>query len=1046
MKTNAINDGRRLILISSLLIILLVLSTTLVSAQLPADITAALDQIRARVGEVACIVLRFIQLIVGLLAVLIIMFSGIQWATSEDPAKRQDARDRIIHVIFGALIVLLAIHIVNVLIAALIAGSPVLDAILDPVSCAPTYPGLDDVVNAVRSLLCVVIRTAQGLAGIIGGIAIIYAGIKWISSEDPDTRNSAKSLIQNAIIGILVVIIAGQALGTLFVGVDPTKWDCAGVAQPEPAEYEKLFTPLQTTICLILRLLQAVAGVIGVLIITYWGIRWLTSEDPEVRVDARRNIITTIIGLLVILVVAQGAISDFFDAGVVSFDCPIPIGDIKAVSDIINFTICKAIYALRGIAGILASLVIVLAGIKWMSSEDPDSRNQAKNMIVTTIIGLLIIFLVTEALGQMFTGGQLTFECEERGVPPFVTTTVKDVLCYVFRILQAASVMIATLVLLVSGIMFTASEDPDRRAGAKQNAMYAIIGVLIVFLATQFVTVIISGMDPTFTGCESRLPGINDQMLGAFCVLKNIIEALAGILAAIVLAYSGLKWISSDDPSVRAEAKKSAIYAITGMIFVLVSMQLINAVITGGGFSAAFAFSCEGKPKPTAVTTPMVNALCVILRVMEAIAGVLAVLVIALSGVKWASSEDVEVRNEAKKTIIQAIVGLLIVIIALQLINAVLTGAGFGTVDCPDPPTGADYRECIDIYLATGGFPEGPLVAAIAVTPTWITPGEEEDIIIMATITDSDGVASATANINPSIPMTGPGGDGNGVWTGTLPEAEVKTLAAGVHTVEIVAVDGKGWSSTHSAGSFTIGAPSTCTYTDGTTAPFSDCTNNDDCIGDWTCIGSDPDGIYEASGNSYCLANNHCCWEWKLKQNCPADKECKRPEPPEPKTQDRWCVEPTGADCEDDVCSHLPGKLEDVIKGELESYADEKCGEWCGVIPGCKTLCVSTAKTIVINPLMALIPNDVKNLDLQAECRTKIKDVATDRATCETEIGKLENIIKTIPEVNPDTNPICQLEVSGHSAKPFCEKYMGIRTWLLGELSTAKGKCTCFPT
>lgn len=66
--------------------------------------------------------------------------------------------------------------------------------------------------------------------------------------------------------------------------------------------------------------------------------------------------------------------------------------------------ICTHIFDLiAGIATAVASLVTVLAGIKWVASEnDPGARKQAKDVFVHAMVGLILIVVGMYVLDQAF--------------------------------------------------------------------------------------------------------------------------------------------------------------------------------------------------------------------------------------------------------------------------------------------------------------------------------------------------------------------------------------------------------------------------------------------------------------------------------------------------------------------------------------------------------------------------------------------------------------------------------------------------------------------
>jgi hypothetical protein len=73
-------------------------------------------------------------------------------------------------------------------------------------------------------------------------------------------------------------------------------------------------------------------------------------------------------------------------------------------------SICLIIDNLRGllqmIAGAIATLVIVINGIKWTgSSDDPGARKQAKQGIIHAIVGLIIVMIAVNVVALIYSGG-----------------------------------------------------------------------------------------------------------------------------------------------------------------------------------------------------------------------------------------------------------------------------------------------------------------------------------------------------------------------------------------------------------------------------------------------------------------------------------------------------------------------------------------------------------------------------------------------------------------------------------------------------------------
>ncbi|MCK4492195.1 MAG: TrbC/VirB2 family protein [Candidatus Altiarchaeales archaeon] len=108
------------------------------------------------------------------------------------------------------------------------------------------------------------------------------------------------------------------------------------------------------------------------------------------------------------------------------------------------------------------------------------------------------------------------------------------------------------------------------------------------------------------------------------------------------------------------------------MILVFLALFSVTAFGTGGTgteHKAAYAIAC---------------LLCRIMQIFLLIVGVLATLVIIIGGIKWiGSGEDPEARTQAKSTIIHAIIGIIIVMVAGYVVSWIVSS--FGGIRIADP-------------------------------------------------------------------------------------------------------------------------------------------------------------------------------------------------------------------------------------------------------------------------------------------------------------------------------------------------------------------------
>lgn len=79
-------------------------------------------------------------------------------------------------------------------------------------SITDTVGQLSDTLYGVATVLCVFVASIFQIAGAIGALIIVFAGLKWIESRDnPAERKKAKEMMIAVLVG-LVIIYVGVAL------------------------------------------------------------------------------------------------------------------------------------------------------------------------------------------------------------------------------------------------------------------------------------------------------------------------------------------------------------------------------------------------------------------------------------------------------------------------------------------------------------------------------------------------------------------------------------------------------------------------------------------------------------------------------------------------------------------------------------------------------------------------------------------------------------------------------------------------------------------
>jgi hypothetical protein len=104
-------------------------------------------------------------------------------------------------------------------------------------------------------------------------------------------------------------------------------------------------------------------------------------------------------------------------------------------------------------------------------------------------------------------------------------------------------------------------------------------------------------------------------------------------------------------------------------------MERRKIILAVGLVVLCAALSASGTVKE--IVAPMTQTICMIYDVMKNMAGGLAALVITIAGFKWVgSAEDPGARKQAKDTIIHAIIGMLLISVATDLVKLITGSTG----------------------------------------------------------------------------------------------------------------------------------------------------------------------------------------------------------------------------------------------------------------------------------------------------------------------------------------------------------------------------------
>ena len=74
--------------------------------------------------------------------------------------------------------------------------------------------------------------------------------------------------------------------------------------------------------------------------------------------------------------------------------------------------------------------------------------------------------------------------------------------------------------------------------------------------------------------------GIQKRVNEVVCTLFNLVLMVSGAIAALMIMFAGLNYMNADDPAKADKAKKMIIYALTGLVLVLIACPLVDIIVT----------------------------------------------------------------------------------------------------------------------------------------------------------------------------------------------------------------------------------------------------------------------------------------------------------------------------------------------------------------------------------------------------------------------------------------------------------------------------------
>lgn len=236
--------------------------------------------------------------------------------------------------------------------------------------------------------------------------------------------------------------------------------------------------------------------------------------------------------------------------------------------------------------------------------------------------------------------------------------TLGEYLWAVVNVFLAVVAVIAVAFIVYGGVKYiTSGGDQGRAEEGKKAVQYAVIGIIIVGIAAVIVNFTMSAI-----GVKSSVPGTAD-LPGVLWTIVNVFLLLVGVVALIYVVIGGVKYITSGgDEGQAEEGKKAVLNAVIGIIVVGLATVIVN-----------FTFATIGASLPLPGSGDLVGAIWLVANAFLMVVGVIALVFMVIGGVRYVISQGDEGETEkAKRTILYALIGLIVIGLSAVIVNFVL--------------------------------------------------------------------------------------------------------------------------------------------------------------------------------------------------------------------------------------------------------------------------------------------------------------------------------------------------------------------------------------
>lgn len=256
--------------------------------------------------------------------------------------------------------------------------------------------------SGVASLVVGFVLNIRYLLLAIAIAMIVFAGFRMVTAQgNEEAWKSAKSTLVYSIVGLALVGLSGEIVRIFAVGkcaelgMLPSS-NFAGCTEggflANPQAIIQRTTIFNKDVQYIITFIKYLIGSLAVVMIMRNAARMVTNAAGDELAKDKKNLVATVIGLLMIIIADPIINNVFFSVDKSRYPSTggavVGINYAQGVAEVVGFT-----NFLVTILTPIAVLVIVAGGVMYMTSGGaPDRQQKAKRMITAALVALIVIY------------------------------------------------------------------------------------------------------------------------------------------------------------------------------------------------------------------------------------------------------------------------------------------------------------------------------------------------------------------------------------------------------------------------------------------------------------------------------------------------------------------------------------------------------------------------------------------------------------------------------------------------------------------------------